>query len=239
MAAGDAQEGDAGRQATGRIAPKPEEGQRPGHRRWEVLGPPLVLIDENNGREFLKRWRLLQTPWFSIFVHRMQVPDPGTDLHDHPWGFASLVLRGGYTEVLADSRRADDEQVTRHRPRWSLARVRLDQAHTVVTLDRSPTWTLIVTGRTPRRWGFYVDGVWQDWEREYDYGRRYPWKRWVCVECEGTGWACQPPRCHHPVHVECPWCKGTGGTAPTERDHARYLTGREMRLAAASDEGSG
>ena len=31
-----------------------------------------------------------------------------------------------------------------------------------------------------------------------------------CPECEGTGWACQPPRCSHPQHVMCPWCKGSG-----------------------------
>lgn len=32
----------------------------------------------------------------------------------------------------------------------------------------------------------------------------------TCPECEGTGWACQPPRCQHPQHVKCPWCKGSG-----------------------------
>lgn len=150
-----------------------EEGQRPGHRRWEVLGPPLVLHDENNSREFLKRWRLVQTPWFSIFVHRMQVPDPGNDLHDHPWAFLSLVVKGGYVERVAE--RGVAGEVLRGRGRWSVAGIRLDQRHTVAAV-RDPTWTLIVTGPTRRRWGFFVDGEWQDWEREYDYRRRYPWK---------------------------------------------------------------
>lgn len=36
----------------------------------------------------------------------------------------------------------------------------------------------------------------------------------TCVECEGSGWACQPPRCNHPLHVKCPWCGGTGVSDP-------------------------
>lgn len=160
-----------------RIPPQYDEGYRPGKREWEVMGPPLVLLDEDNGREFLKRWRLLQTPWFSVFIHRMQVPDPGTDLHDHPWSFKSLVLKGGYLEVLADTRRALRPQRARHRQRWSFAGIRLDQCHTVVSLDNGkPVWTLVFAGPTQRRWGFTVDGEWQDWENEYDYARRYPWK---------------------------------------------------------------
>lgn len=157
-----------------RRVPTMDAGQRGGGQKWEVLGPPLVLIDENNGREFLKRWRLVQTPWFSIFLHRMQVPDPGIDLHDHPWAFKSLVLVGGYVERWADTRRPWS-QSKRHRGRWSLGGIRLDQSHSIDTLDRDPTWTLVITGPTRRRWGFLAgDAGWQDWEREYDYARRYP-----------------------------------------------------------------
>lgn len=157
------------------MPPPVEKGQREGHREWEFLGPPLVLIDENNGREFLKRWRLVQTPWFSVFIHRMQVPDPGFDLHDHPWAFLSVVLVGGYQEIKAATRRTW-AQHKRHRGRWSVGGIRLDECHRVASLDRTPTWTLIVTGPTRRRWGFDVGGEWQDWEHEYDYSRRYPWK---------------------------------------------------------------
>lgn len=143
-------------------------------KRWEFFGDPLVLVDENNGREFLKRWRLVQTPLFSIFLHRMQVPDPGVDLHDHPWSFVSFVLRGGYIERVADTRRPWEER-HRHRGRWSFGGIRLDQIHSIDALDRTPTWTLVVTGPTRRRWGFVAgDDGWQDWEYEYDYARRYP-----------------------------------------------------------------
>lgn len=141
-----------------------------------MFGPPLVLLDEDNGREFLRRYRIVQTPWVSVFVHRMQVPDPGSDLHDHPWAFGSLILAGGYDEVTASIRDAKHGQKIRRRARWTWALTRIDECHTIVSLARSPTWTLVVTGPTRRRWGFYVDGAWQDWEHEYDYARRYPWK---------------------------------------------------------------
>lgn len=127
----------------------------------------FTLRDRTTGREYLRRRRAIQTPWFSIFVHRLEVPDPGEDLHDHPWPFVSLILRGGYTEVVDEARDATNHAwvsartgVTLAAPRrwgaWSVHTVRLDQVHRIVRLDRSPTWTLVVTGRRCREWGFYT-----------------------------------------------------------------------------------
>lgn len=48
---------------------------------------------------YLTRWRVVQTPWFGIYVHRFDGPDPRPTLHDHPWNFQSLVLVGGYVEA--------------------------------------------------------------------------------------------------------------------------------------------
>jgi len=39
---------------------------------------------------------------FGVYLHCIDTPDPGVDLHDHPWWFGSLVLYGGYTEVRTD-----------------------------------------------------------------------------------------------------------------------------------------
>lgn len=43
---------------------------------------------------------------FGAYLHHIDRPDPGFDLHDHPWPFVSIILRGGYTEEYADTRMA-------------------------------------------------------------------------------------------------------------------------------------
>jgi len=45
-----------------------------------------------NGRPYLDRLRVLQTPWFSVLLHRIHEPDLDRDPHDHPWPFVSLIL---------------------------------------------------------------------------------------------------------------------------------------------------
>ena len=59
-----------------------------------------------DGRVYLDRWGLAHERVGGVFLHRMQAPDPGVDLHDHPWPFASVVLWGGYIEQRADIREA-------------------------------------------------------------------------------------------------------------------------------------
>lgn len=53
---------------------------------WQSLGPLMI------------RYKLLHTPWFGLYFHRIMRSDMGRHFHDHPWSFLSLILRGGYTE---------------------------------------------------------------------------------------------------------------------------------------------
>lgn len=46
---------------------------------------------------YLERWILLQCPWFSIRLHKFHRSDEDV-MHDHPWWFCSLILKGGYFE---------------------------------------------------------------------------------------------------------------------------------------------
>jgi hypothetical protein len=133
-----------------------------------------LTLRRADGRTYLRRWALTVDWLGSIKLHRMDAPDPGEDLHDHPWHFWSLVLWGGYTEERAPIREASkvaaiDAMVPRRpgvayhgmrgneesRRRLSLRALRLDECHRIVHLHRSPTWTLVVCGPRRRRWGFY------------------------------------------------------------------------------------
>jgi hypothetical protein len=127
------------------------------------------ILDEKTGDLYLRRWRIVQTPWFSIYLHKIASPDKDRDLHDHPWPFASLVLRGGYDERIGvDTADAAIAQRPPHtqtvRRGWlSLAFRRATDAHRIVRLHRTPTWTLVLTGPRRRSWGFYTDRGYVPW----------------------------------------------------------------------------
>jgi hypothetical protein len=121
--------------------------------RWSVLDwfdIPNPAGDET----YLKRLRLIQTPWFGIYVHWINLPDSDPDLHDHPWNFTSTILRGGYVESAAP---ISDPSKARIKAwsRWSTHRMTQDQCHKIVILAPD-TVTLIFVGRRRGSWGFYT-----------------------------------------------------------------------------------
>lgn len=144
-----------------------------------------MILRRADGRIYLNRWGIGHKKIGSIFLHRMDAPDPGIDLHNHPWWFASLVLWGGYIEERANSddapalaRHAEQLDVPRwgvHWPRGTVVRRRpgsfrsldLGECHTITGLLRSRCWTLVVTGPTRRTWGFFLPTGFVD-EDEYD-----------------------------------------------------------------------
>lgn len=116
--------------------------------------------DYDTDGTYLTRWRLIQTPWFGVYLHRFDTPDPRPTLHDHPWAFTSVVLRGGYDEQRRS--RGDEYQ-----PYSTPAHVRhlnikrLGDLHWIDRLHRVPTWTLMLVGRRRRDWGYLDrDGTW-------------------------------------------------------------------------------
>lgn len=148
-------------------------------KRW---GFRRLTLRRADGQVYLDRWGFQIDRLFGVYLHRMEAPDPGVDLHDHPWDFVSLVLRGGYTELRADTREAPlfarlaerwPSGVDRpagevvERPRWSIKRLRFDECHTIIALHRTPTWTLVLRGPRRRRWGFYLADGWMP-EAQYD-----------------------------------------------------------------------
>lgn len=105
---------------------------------------------------------ILKTPWGTLRLHWILREDRGLDHHDHPFDFASFVLRGGYWEVLAGDGRV----------RWfgpgSLVQRRAEQAHTIVRVHPR-TLTLVLSGPKRRDWGFLTPAGWRhhrDWRGE-------------------------------------------------------------------------
>lgn len=132
-----------------------------------------------DGRIYLDRWGIGHDRLGRVLLHRMSAPDPGIDLHDHPWWFVTIPLWGGYTEQRADIRQAAflatladrhptcTRGVELERRPFRPAVMRLDECHTIIELRRNTCWTLVIGGPRRRRWGFYLaDGYMH--EAEYD-----------------------------------------------------------------------
>ncbi|QNJ56291.1 hypothetical protein SEA_OHGEESY_62 [Gordonia phage Ohgeesy] len=157
----------------------------PTNREWFrrlVSGRPHQVI---GGAEdpYLRRWYLIpRNPLINVYLHQFLRSDDDRALHDHPWWFVSLILRGEYEEI--------HERGRNWRGAGSLAFRRAEWRHRVKLVDRvtrvngrpvlnpAPCWTLIITGRRTRSWGFWCPN-------------------WVRSQYTRHGWECDRERFIH------------------------------------------
>lgn len=119
--------------------------------RFRLIDKFEVPNFDEPGENYLTRWRLIETPWFGVFVHRFDGPDSRPTLHDHPWSFVSILLRGGYVE----QRRVETTRAVIRRHVRFVNVMRRDDAHFIETLDRTPSWSLLLVGKRRRTWGYW------------------------------------------------------------------------------------
>lgn len=133
-------------------------------------------------RPYLERWHLARKsriPFLSrllenVYLHRVLRSDDDRALHCHPWPNISIVLWGGYYEWVPVYQRGyvegwDRRTIRRWRGIGSVVFRKADTAHRL-ELPRYPveqTWTLFITGKKCREWGFYCPEGWKHWK---DFG---------------------------------------------------------------------
>lgn len=118
--------------------------------RWAFM-ERFEVPDYDGDGNYLTRLRVVQTPWFGVYLHRFDGPDPRPTLHDHPWPFLSLILRGGYVERRLNTMTMTVNEA--HLVRF-VNRMRTHDAHAIMRLLRVPTWSLMLVGRRVRTWGY-------------------------------------------------------------------------------------
>lgn len=130
----------------------------------------LEYFDITNaaGDVFMRRYKLLQTPWGNLYLHHFLRSDEDLCLHDHPWRFVTLILWGGYREVLPGG--------ARHRPPGTLLFRPATFRHRI-ECDR-PAWSLVFVGTKRRAWGFWTRFGW----RRFTPGQARP----ICEEADQT-----------------------------------------------------
>jgi hypothetical protein len=134
--------------------------------RW---GRHRVIMDRVNGEPYLERYYVFlkdrkRFP-FNIFVHKFLKSDPD-DVHDHPWPYATLILKGGYWEWIPvfDLRGTKIHEYCVWRGTGSFRLAHAESFHRIELDPDVECWTLFMPGIKQRDWGFLVKNKWVQWQ---------------------------------------------------------------------------
>lgn len=145
--------------------------------RWWLV-PYTKFPEKWAKRSRLLRWIERKVP--AIRLHEILRSDNDRDLHDHPWAFVSVILRGGYYEERPKYDRAGlyiGLTTTFHGPGDILFRrakdfhrlTLLQETNTINDLTPVPVscWTLFITFAYAQKWGYLVHPAYKQRYEEY------------------------------------------------------------------------
>jgi hypothetical protein len=131
----------------------------------DSLGRKRIVMDRINNEPYLERYYLFlkDRTWFpfNVFLHRFLKSDPD-DVHDHPWPYATIILKGGYyewTPIFDGEGKKLTEKCTWRGP----GHFRTCSATSYHRIELDPSiecWTLFMPGPQQREWGFLVKNKW-------------------------------------------------------------------------------
>lgn len=141
---------------------------------------------------YLRRWYVIpRNRFFNIYLHQALRSDDDRALHDHPWWNLSIVLKGGYWEIMPMYRplypdlaidvmlgapAAPYQRIWRRpgafifRRPTDAHRLELSWRYNTNIPHRQypiaiPSWSLFITGPKLRTWGFWCAKGWVEWEK--------------------------------------------------------------------------
>ena len=133
----------------------------------EKLGRKRIIMDRESRDPYLVRYYLFlkdrENFPFNIFLHQFLRSDPD-DLHDHPWPYATFIIRGGYWEWVPIY---DElcENIAGEKKVWrGPGHFRICKADTFHRIEIEPgvdCWTLFMPGPKKREWGFLTHVNWR------------------------------------------------------------------------------
>jgi hypothetical protein len=141
----------------------------------EKIGRKRVILDRESNEPYLERYYvfLKDRTWFpfNVFLHKFLKSDPD-DLHDHPWSYATLILKGGYYEwtPLFDSQGAKIGEIQHWRGPGHFRRCSATSYHRIELDPQVECWTLFMPGKQQRDWGFLTrQGKQNVWVQHEEY----------------------------------------------------------------------
>lgn len=124
-----------------------------------------IIMDRTCNEPLVTRYYLFlkdrKTFPFNVFLHKFHKGDPD-DVHDHPWPYATLILKGGYWEWIPQFDK--DGKKFGEIAHWrGPGHFRLCGANSYHRIELDPevtAWTLFMPGPQKREWGFLVNNKW-------------------------------------------------------------------------------
>ena len=131
------------------------------HKLMVKLNRYRLIPDRRTGEEYLHRYYLFlkDRKWFpfNITLHKIVRSDDPI-MHDHPWPFITIILKGGYWEHTPVYN--DDGKMITEFSRWrgpgSIIKRRADEFHWLELEAEQPVTSLFFMGPQQREWGFLV-----------------------------------------------------------------------------------
>jgi hypothetical protein len=100
---------------------------------------------------FMTRYTILSCKYFSVKIHKFYRSDNDI-MHDHPWNFISIILKGGYYEE------------TKTYKKWfsvgSILKRKAEFYHKVILPEGKTCLSLVFAGPKKREWGFDCSNKW-------------------------------------------------------------------------------
>ncbi len=119
----------------------------------------MKLIKEIRSKDdvlHFKRWRLLKTPWFEVYIHGIYHKDEDKHLHNHPWNIWTMILWGSYIEELMGK----DCKSTKHKIRTflNMGYRNSERFHCIREVISKKVYTLAIVGkRKSHEWGYHTE----------------------------------------------------------------------------------
>ncbi len=125
--------------------------------------PDLTIAPD--GQPYLYRWYVVprHEADANVYLHLQIASDPERPLHDHPWDNVSVILSGGYVELLTDQPQHRLPARQYNRKAGDVVYRTAETAHRLFLPPKTPyTLTLFTTGPVRRDWGFWTKTGWRN-----------------------------------------------------------------------------
>jgi len=131
----------------------------------EKIGRKRIIMDRQCSEPLLTRYYLFLKERkhfpFNVFLHKFHKGDPG-DVHDHPWPYFTLILKGGYYEWVPkfNSKKEMIGEIRHWRGPGHFRFCSANSYHRIELKSDVTPWTLFMPGPQRQEWGFLVDNTW-------------------------------------------------------------------------------
>ncbi len=108
-------------------------------------------IRSKNGELHFIRWEIFSIGNFSMNIHAIYKADEDRHLHNHPWNFMNIILKGSYIELLPNGK-------VRLKTFLSTSIRKADKFHKIGEVVSKSVYTLNFMWGKRKDWGYDVNG---------------------------------------------------------------------------------